>query len=91
MHKLPSHEVVKDLATEADLMKSRFDQLGRQFANYITDIDKYKEYLQTTIISRSKERVAGNPDNQGNMQQKLILDKINQFEKALSQYTELLS
>ena len=68
MHKLPSHEVVNELATEANLMKSRFDQLGRQFDNYITDIDKYKEYLQTTIVTRNTERVAGNPDNQGNMQ-----------------------
>jgi len=54
------------LADRADNINTRFKLLNEQFETYRIDIEKYRDYLETTVSKRDDERNVGNPDNEGN-------------------------
>jgi hypothetical protein len=56
LHKLPHHDVIKNLTEQAQGMAGRFALLNQQFQVYHKDIVKYKEYLNGVLEKRDNVR-----------------------------------
>ena len=71
---------------EAASISGRFSLMMDQFTKYKSDVENYKQYLEGVLKKRTDARAEGNPENQGNKEQKAIIDSLAQVQTVIDQY-----